>query len=130
MAPVVARKPNPKEVGLRLRAILRKLGISIEEAASQLEESRANFSNCINGYQLPRPEVAYELEKLLPGVSVQWIFFGDDRLLPGRLSRELSIFVEGFRERIWPQEPVPKEPEGPAPSKAGRPSKKMARAGG
>jgi hypothetical protein len=123
----MSRKPNPREVGLRLRAILRKLGISIEEAAAQLEEPRGNFSNCINGYQLPRPEIAYELEKLLPGVTLQWIFFGDDRLLPGKLARELTIFVEGFRERIWSQEPVPKEPEAPVSAKVGRPSKKMAR---
>jgi transcriptional regulator with XRE-family HTH domain len=125
----MSTKPNPREVGLRLRAILRKLGISIEEAAAELGESRANFSNCINGYQLPRPEVAYELEKLLPGVTIQWIFFGDDRLLPGKLARELIIFVEGFREKIWPQEPVPKVPKAPEAARVGRSSKKMARAG-
>jgi len=126
----MTRKPDPQEVGLRLRAILRKKGISIREAAALLEEPWSNFGNAVNGYQLPRPEVAYELEKLLPGVTVQWIFFGDDRLVPGQLSRELTIFVEGFREKIWRQEPVPKEPEAQAPVKktVARPSKKMARA--
>lgn len=123
-------KPNPQEVGLRLRAILRKLGISIREAAALLDEPWSNFGNTINGYQLPRPEVAYELEKLLPGVTVQWIFFGDDRLVPGQLSRELSIFVEGFREKIWRQEAVPKEPEAPERVRkpAARPLKTKARA--
>jgi len=126
----MTRKPDPQEVGLRLRAILRKKGISIREAAALLEEPWSNFGNAVNGYQLPRPEVAYELEKLLPGVTVQWILFGDDRLVPGQLSRELTIFVEGFREKIWRQESVPKEPEARAPVKKSeaRPSKKMARA--
>jgi hypothetical protein len=124
----MSRKPNPQEVGLRLRAIFRKIGISIEEAASQLEEPRNNLSNCVNGYQLPRPEIAYELEKLLPGVTIQWIFFGDDRMVPGKLARELGIFVEMFRQRVATQEPAPKAPAARGSLKAAPPSKKMARA--
>jgi len=91
---------NPKEVGLRLRAIFKKLGITTTEAAAQLGEKPANLGNNVNGYALPRPHVAYELEKMLPGVTLQWIYFGDDRLVPGKLSRELAIFVEIFRKHI------------------------------
>ena len=124
----MAQKPNPQEVGIRVRAVFLKLGISIEEAASELEESRQNLSNVMNGYQLPRPGVAYELEKLLPGVTVQWIFFGDERLVPAKLSRELAIFVEMLKEKSSAPEPkVSKEPTR-ALSESKPLSKKLARA--
>ena len=124
----MVRKTDPKEVGLRVRAIFRKLGLSVEEAAEHLNEGRSNLTNCLNGYQLLRPEVAYELEKLLPGVSLQWIYFGDDRLLPAKLALDLGIFVEGFRQKVWKPGPVPKEPVAPEIQKAPRTSRKLARA--
>lgn len=124
----MVRKTDPKEVGLRVRAIFRKLGLSVEEAAEHLNEGRSNLTNCLNGYQLLRPEVAYELEKLLPGVSLQWIYFGDDRLLPAKLALDLGIFVEGFRQKIWKPGPVPREPDAPGTQKAPRTSRKLARA--
>lgn len=125
---MMSTKPDPKEVGLRLRAVLRKLGLSIEDAAAQLHEGRANFGNCVNGYQLLRPEVAYALERMLPGLMSQWLYFGDDRLVPAQLARELTIFVEGFRERLWREEPVPSEPQVPAKAPARAASRRMARA--
>ena len=87
-------KPDPREVGIRLRAIFHRLELNIQEAADELDEPRNNLANCVNGYQLPRPQVVYELERMLPGVTLQWVYFGDDRLVPGKLSRELTEFVE------------------------------------
>lgn len=126
----MAEKPIPLEVGIRMRAVFRKLGISIDEAAAELEETRQNLSNVLNGYQLPRPGVAYQLEKMLPGVSIQWILFGDEGMVPAKLARELRIFVALIKEKTSAQEPAASKESARAFSTSPHPSKKLARAGG
>jgi len=93
-------KPNPKEVGLRMRAILRKLGLSVENTAAELGMRRERLSNSVNGYVLPRYETVYALQKLLPGITLEWVYFNNDRLVPGQLARELAILVEAFRQKL------------------------------
>lgn len=127
----MAQKPDPKEVGIRVRAVLLKLGVSMEEAANELGESRQNLSNVLNGYQLPSHGVAYELEKILPGVTVQWVFFGDDRMVPAKMARELAVFVELVREKAAsPGQVVLKTTLRLASSESRPALKKLARASG
>ena len=99
--------PDPKVVGLRLRAVLRKLGFSIEAAARALEVPRNVLSNWLNGYVLPRHASVRELTLRLPGLTLEWIFWGDDRLVPAPLARELAIFMEAFRQRLELPEALP-----------------------
>jgi transcriptional regulator with XRE-family HTH domain len=93
-------KPIPQEVGLRMRGILRKLGLSVPAAAAELGMSRERLNNSVSGYVLPRQETVYGLQKMLPGITLEWVYFGNDRLVPGQLARELGIFVEAARQRL------------------------------
>lgn len=102
-------KPKPKEVGLRLRAVLRKLGLSIEDAAAELGMRRERLSNAVNGYVLPRYETVYALQKMLPGITLEWVYFNNDHLVPGQLARELAIFVEAFRQKLELPEVEPED---------------------
>jgi transcriptional regulator with XRE-family HTH domain len=118
-------KPNPREVALRLRAIVRKLGLSVEAAAQELGMTRERLNNSINGYVNPRHETVYALQQMLPGITLEWVYFGDDRLVPSQLARELAIFVEAARQKL--ELPVvPPEPEPPARKKASRASPRPA----
>ena len=99
--------PNPKDVGLRLRAGLRKLGLSIEAGSRALGVPRNVLSNWVNGYVLPKHASVRELTLLLPGLTMEWIFWGDDRLVPGPLARELAIFTEAFRQKLELPEEAP-----------------------
>lgn len=93
--------PNPHDVGLRLRAVLRKLGAdSVKGAARMMELPRPVVSNWLNGYGLPKLGSMRELTLRLPGLTIEWIYWGDDRLMPAKLARELGIFVEAFRQQL------------------------------
>ena len=93
-------KPIPRETALRMRAVLRKLGLSVLEAATELGMSKERLKNSINGYVLPRHETVYALTKMLPGLTFEWMYYGNDRMVPGQLARELAIFVEAARQRL------------------------------
>ena len=93
--------PNAVEVGLRLRAVLRKLGAdSVKGMARMTGVPRSILSNWLNGYNLPKLGVVRELTLRLPGVTLEWIYWGDDRMMPAVLARELAIFVEAFRQEL------------------------------
>ena len=93
--------PNPQEVGLRLRAVLRKLGAdSVKGMARMTGQPRSIMSNWLNGYNLPKLGVVRELTLRLPGVTLEWVYWGDDRMMPAVLARELAIFVEAFRQEL------------------------------
>jgi hypothetical protein len=62
--------------------------------------SRERLNNSVSGYVLPRQETVYGLQKMLPGITLEWVYFGNDRLVPGQLARELGIFVEAARQRL------------------------------
>ena len=94
------KAPNPREVGQRIRAILRKRGLTIEEATRLLEVPRGNLSNALNGYILPRHALGRALVEMLPGLTLEWLYWGDDRLVPGPLARELAIFIEAGRQGL------------------------------
>ena len=55
-----------------------------------------------------------ELTRLLPGLTIEWIIWGDDRLVPLQLATELAIFVEAFKQKLELPEVQP-EPDSPAP---------------
>lgn len=100
--------PDPHEVGLRLRAVLRKLGAdSVNGMARMMGMPRNVLSNWLNGYSLPKLANMRELTLRLPGLTLEWIYWGDDRLMPAVLARELTIFVEAFRQQLelWEVEP-------------------------
>jgi hypothetical protein len=93
--------PDPHEVGLRLPAVLRKLGAdSVNGMARMTKLPRNVLSNWLNGYSLPKIALVRELTLRLPGLTLEWVYFGDDRLMPAKLGRELSIFVEAFRQQL------------------------------
>lgn len=100
--------PDPQEVGLRLRAVLRKLGAdSVKGGARMMGLPRNVLSNWLNGYVLPKLGHMRELTLRLPGLTIEWIYWGDDRMMPAVLARELAIFVEAFRQQLelWEVEP-------------------------
>jgi len=106
--------PDPHEVGLRLRAVLRKLGVdSVNGGARMTKLPRNVLSNWLNGYSLPKLAVVRELTLRLPGLTLEWVYWGDDRLMPAVLGRELAIFVEAFRQQLelWEVSPEPAAPE-------------------
>lgn len=93
--------PVPHEVGLRLRAVLRKLGAdSVNGMARMMGLPRNILSNWLNGYNLPKLGVVRELTLRLPGLTLEWVYYGDDRMMPAVLARELAIFVEAFRQEV------------------------------
>jgi len=104
--------PVAKEVGLRTRAVLRKRGLTIAGGARELRVPREVLSNGLNGYVLPRHGLARAIIGMLPGLTLEWLYWGDDRLVPGQLSRELSIFVEALRQGLEPPG-LAAEPEEP-----------------
>lgn len=108
--------PNAGEVGMRIRAILRKRDLTIEDAVRYLDVPRGNLSNAINGYHLPRHALGRALVKLLPGLTLEWLYWGDDRLVPGQLARELAIFIEASRQGL--ELPVVREEPAEASARA------------
>ena len=123
-------KPNSREVGLRLRAILRKLGMTVEAGAAELGMSRERLSNSVNGYVLPRQETVYALQKMLPGVTLEWVYFNNDRLVPGQLARELAIFVEAARQKLELPEALPEDDSAPVRRNSAASRRSAARAAG
>lgn len=120
--------PNPLEVGLRLRAVLRKLGAdSVKGMARMTGLPRNILSNWINGYNLPKLGIVRELTLRLPGLTLEWVYYGDDRMMPAVLARELAIFVEAFRQELELWELAP-DPVDSAPADAPAPRKQAVRA--
>lgn len=118
------KAPNPREVGLRIRAILRKRGLTIEEATRILGVPRGNLSNALNGYILPRHALGRALVEMLPGLTLEWLYWGDDRLVPGALARELAIFIEASRQGL--ELPEVREEPGEAPARGPGGRRKLA----
>lgn len=123
--------PNAHEIGLRIRAILRKRGLSLEEGARLLGVPRNVLSNAVNGYNIPKHGLGLAIVQLLPGLTLEWLYWGNGRLVPARLNRELGIFAEAFRQGLElpeaPAEPDDQPGEEAAPSPAG-PKRSAARA--
>ena len=115
--------PSPQEVGLRLRAALHKLGApSVKTGARMMGLSRSVLSNWLNGYVLPKLGHMRELTRRLPGLTLEWIYWGDDRLVPAELARELAIFTEAYRQQlelpaVLPEPDETESPGLPAPCK-------------
>ena len=103
------KKPDPREVALRLRAIIQKLGLTPKAAAHELGMTRERLNNSLNGYALPRYETVYALQKMLPGITMEWVYFGNDHFVPDKLGRELAIFTEAARQRLESGGSVPGE---------------------
>ena len=126
------KAPNAHEIGLRIRAILRKRGLSLEEGARLLGVPRNVLSNAVNGYNTPKHGLGLAIVQLLPGLTLEWLYWGNGRLVPSRLSRELSIFVEAYRQGLeLPEAPEESDdpPEEAAASVPGGPKRSAARAG-
>jgi transcriptional regulator with XRE-family HTH domain len=107
---VCMEKLDPYGVGLRVRALLKKTGLGVEGAAELLEVGQTAVRNWTNGYNMPTPAAASELVKTIPGLTLDWIYLGDDRLLPQQLARELQIILEAQLQGLEVPE-VPPEPD-------------------
>ena len=62
------------------------------------------LSNWLNGYFLPKLAQMRELTLRLPGLTLEWIYWGDDRLMPGRISPRtgyLSSRHSGRQLELW-----------------------------
>ena len=108
-------KTNPRLIGGRIRAVMRKLGLQIDDLAHVLGVHRNAVSNWVNGYNQPKIELTYKLIKLIPGVTLEWIYLGDDQMVPGPLARELSTFIVAHEQGLDVPASEP-EPESPRPS--------------
>lgn len=134
---------DPVSVGKRIRSLLKRADLSIENAAAHLGVHRNAVSNWINGYNMPQVGLIYDLIRLVPGVTLEWVYLGDDRMLPAPLARELgcgpplsdkaarelAILIEAERQGL----PVPQVPSLPAQSDrkdARRQTRKLANANG
>jgi transcriptional regulator with XRE-family HTH domain len=104
-------KTDRTEVGRRVGAVMTKLGMSIDDLAKALDVHRSAVTNWLYGYNQPQVAVAYELVKMLPGVTLEWIYLGDDRLVPGSLSRDLDIIIGAKAQGLAiPKVPAPAAP--------------------
>jgi len=126
-------KTDPRLIGVRIRAVMRKLDLQIDDLAQELKVHRNAVSNWIHGYNQPKIELAYKLIKLLPGLTLEWIYLGDDQMVPGPLARELSILIVAHEQglELPASEPEPEAPR-PSPAKTRYPaaSRRLASAGG
>lgn len=126
-------KTDPRLIGVRIRVVMRKLGLQIDDLAHALGVHRSAVSNWVNGYNQPKIELSYKLIKLLPGLTLEWIYLGDDQMVPGPLARELQILIEAHEQGL---EVPASEPEGaasrprPAGTRYPAASRRMASAGG
>ncbi len=125
-------KLDPTSVGPRVRALIWKVGLTTDSAATFLKVQRSAVSNWINGYNLPQVGMMSDLMELLPGMTLDWIYRGDDRLIPGGLARELQIIMEAQRQglRVPEVSPEPASPPARSARVPHRPTRKLASANG
>lgn len=75
--------------GVRLRAAREALGLPQQELARACGTEPQRWSNWENGRHLPDPIVLVRAAQLF-GISLDWVFAGDPRNLPGGLMARLS----------------------------------------
>lgn len=87
-------KTHAKAVGGRIWAVMTKLDLTIDGLAEALQVHRNAVSNWVNGYNLPKVELMYQLTKMLPGLTLEWLYLGDPRMVPLNLLTHLDIFTQ------------------------------------
>ena len=97
----------PNETRKRLTQLREALGLGKTEFAHRIGVSPQRWGNIENGtgaVGLPK-EVAFRIYRSVPGVTLDWLYFGDTQGLPihmARLLRELPPeAVNGHSPRRW-----------------------------
>lgn len=92
-------KPNPKDVGRRLRALMLDPELSIEtveDFAKTLGAGRGAASAWVNGYNFPRVPSMARLLELYPGLTLDWIYLG----VPDAVPMKVFIRLQALLERV------------------------------
>ncbi len=69
------RTEKKLEVGARIRHLRKKLNLSMDDLAAQIESTSATISNIENGLSMPGGELLVKLAQTLH-VSVDWLLLG------------------------------------------------------
>lgn len=94
-------KTDPSDVGRRLRAIMVELGYrKPADFAAALDIVPAAVSNWMSGYNLPKLQTAAKLVELIPDLTLDWIYLGDEARLPRGLADRLRIRVIAFEQGL------------------------------
>lgn len=102
-------EPSPfDEVGKRIALVRRALGLNQTDMAARLNLNTTRWNNWELGVNQIPPNEALRLKRMLPGLSTDWIYDGDQ----SRISHELVLLFDRLANT----------PEPPT-KKRGRPSR-------
>ena len=82
------------EIGRRLKQIRQVLGWSQAAIAWKLEVTRARWRNWENGVSQVPPHEALRLKRLLPGLTLDWIYDGDNHHFSYDLAHKLDAVAD------------------------------------
>jgi transcriptional regulator with XRE-family HTH domain len=95
------QRPELPDFARRLRAIMSLLGMGkIERFAEFLGVPRNVVSNWVNGYNQPRIDDAYRIIKLVPGLTLEWLYLGDAGMVPPVIKTRLDITLEAHEQGL------------------------------
>jgi hypothetical protein len=84
-------KTNDAEVGRRVTRLWKRLGYdSSAEFARKMKIDPRRLNNVEVGFPLGK-DLAFTLRQAVPGLTTDWLWFGD----PAKLSLELAELLEG-----------------------------------
>lgn len=92
----------PINIGSAAREIRNRLGLSLRDAASQLEMSYTFLSNVENGKASPSPETIERFYKAW-GIDLYMyalVFHSDNRATPKSLEAPLRALLESWEEHV------------------------------
>ena len=95
------QRPELPDVARRLRAVMTLLGMGvIEKFAEYLGVPRNVVSNWVNGYNQPQIDDAYRIIKLVPGLTLEWLYLGDAGMVPPAIKGKLDIILEAHQQGL------------------------------
>ncbi|ADR52579.1 hypothetical protein CKC_04150 [Candidatus Liberibacter solanacearum CLso-ZC1] len=86
---VKKREFNSVEIGNRIKSIRKDKGMTLKEFGNLIGLSYAGLDNIENGHRKPRIETAIKI-KYATQKSLDWIYFGDEIIVPKSIERSQS----------------------------------------
>ena len=119
-------KSDPATVGVRLRAVMVELGFSnSSDFAAALGTAPSAASNWMNGYNMPNLQTLRRLLELLPDLTLEWLYFGEESKMPKALVLRLDIRIKAWEQGLDVPVAIP-EPR-PVTVRAVRPRRRPTR---
>lgn len=85
---ITPKSDHVRATGLRLRQLIKALGLSYVKAAEDMGISKSHLGNWMRGDNYPGPFELYRFCRR-HGVNFDWVFLGDPASLPHRVAERL-----------------------------------------